>query len=994
MDFDVGTGKEARESELPALEQLVALGYRYEKKSEINKHREKFSEVILYDRLEEAIKKLNPDINNDGVCQALSQLEEANFPHDLPVVDTNEKIRAMLVGISRSSGLSPVVIIQNGVHKTLKIFDFDDVENNDFLVTNQFEIHGFRRPIFPDIVIFVNGIPLVIIECKDPTIPRPLEQAHEKNFTRYQKSQNGFERLFFYNHAMIATSGNFARVGTLQSDINHYARWSDPYPYSLDDVRAMSNGKAREQEILIAGLLSKENLLNHIKNFVIYEVNNNQKRKKIAKYQQFRVVTKSISKIMNQDTNNDKGGVIWHTQGSGKSLSMVWFASQLIPKLKNPPMVIITDRKQLDKQIHETFKNTGFSSPMRATNSRHLGDLLSNPRGKTIMTTIDKFSNVEINTNERIICMVDEAHRSQFKIKAEQMRITMPNAIFFGFTGTPIDKEDKNTYRVFGPLLDKYGFKESQDDGSTLPILYEGRMPKLYIEGGDTIEQLYDRIIGQDPLIDKPTNENLKNRYITKEKIAEAPSRIRQITLDLLDHYKKHIEPNGYKAMIVAQSREAAVIYKKELDKINAPPSKIIMTSEPGESGKDGSDWDEYHLNPKEREEEAERFKSAEDPTKILIVVDMLLVGYDVPICQVLYLDKSIKEHNLLQAIARVNRPYDQAKKYGLVVDYFGITLDMQKALEMFNKNDIEHALDSRKDMLELLDKRHKDILKYFDDVDRKNYDTIIEKFEAEDIRQKFMYDFKMFTHVLDIILPDKEADPYLNDFRFAGEVRQLLYTRYGPNGLSLTPYGKKIQKLIDAHIRSLGISNLIDPMEINHENFLIFIKNNIKSERAKAALIKTRAISIIKEEMPNNPNFYEPLYKKLMRVICEETERRKTNVDYFISHKIYEEIYIQALSEKEERQKVFGKYDANDFEFAVYSLLCDTKEKDESIKLTKTIYKTIKPETEIIGFKEKISVEKNIRSILDDILTKSGLNDIEITEISDKIINLVRRNL
>lgn len=995
MDFDVGTGKEALESEFPALKQLVAMGYGYKKQAELNRLRRKYNEVLLYDRLEDAVRRLNPGIDDGGIRDAVSQLEEERFPHQWNAVDTNEKIRAKLVGLSRTGGLVPVVVMQNNEHKTVRIFDFEDVENNDFLVTNQFKIQGFKNPIFPDIVVFVNGIPLVIIECKDPTSPRPLEQAYEKNFTRYQSAGTGFERLFFYNHAMIATCGVLAKVGTLRSSINHYARWADSSPYSTEEVKAMCDGRAREQEIIIAGLLSKQNLLNHLQHFVIYETVDGRKVKKIAKHQQFRAVTKSISRLKEQGEIKDKGGVIWHTQGSGKSLSMLWLASQLMYKLSNPPIAIITDRTQLDKQIHETFKNGGFPSPVRATSGRHLGELLASPRGKTIMTTIDKFStNAEIYTDERVVCLVDEAHRSHFKIKAEQMRAAIPNAVFFGFSGTPIDREDESTYRVFGPMLDKYGFRESQADGATVPIRYEGRVPELFVEGGNTIEQMYDWVIEQDPSIDQEMKENLKKQYVTKEKIAEAPSRIRWIALDIMNHYRNHIEPNGYKAMIVAQSREAAVIYKRELDKMNAPMSKIIMTSDPGETGKDGLSWDEYHLRSEQREREAERFKSAKDPTKILIVVDMLLVGYDVPICQVMYLDKGIKGHNLLQAIARVNRPYDQAKAYGLIVDYSGVTTELQKALEMFDKYDMEGALDPLEDMLHLLRERHADVMKYFEGVDRKNYDAIIERFESADLRERFEYDFKMFARALDTILPDKAADPYVKDFKFAGEARQLLRTRYDGDKPSTAQYAKKIQKLIDEHIRSLGVSSLVDQMEVTNENFLVFAQKNVKSDKAKAALIKTRAISVIDELSPNNPAFYESLRERLQRLIDEEKERRRSNADYFIDPERYEDIYRQALSEEEERKKVFGTYEANQFEFALYGELCRKKSEEESIEITKKIYEKIKPETKLVEFKNKVGVEKNIRAALDEILSEVKFSDAEIAEISDRIIDLVRNDL
>ena len=472
----------------------------------------------------------------------------------------------------------------------------------------------------------------------------------------------------------------------------------------------------------------------------------------------------------------DKGGVIWHTQGSGKSLSMLWLATQLMFRFGNPPIVLVTDRKQLDEQIHGTFKACGFPDPISAKSRRHLQELLSNPRGKTIMTTIQKFGSKEshIHTDEKVIALVDEGHRSQYKFNAEAMRSSMPNAVFFAFSGTPIDKKNKSTYKVFGPLLDKYSFEESKQDGATLKILYESRMPDLYVEGADSIDQIFERVFSD---LDQEKKDRLKKEYVTKEKIGEAPARIRKICLDLIDHYTKRIEPNGYKAMLVATSREAAVTYKRELDKLNAPKSKIIMTSHLGEKGKDGSSWDEYFLTPEQREEEADRFKSPDDPTKILIVVDMLLVGYDVPIVQVMYLDKGLREHTLLQAIARVNRLYDPAKTYGLIVDYCGITKDLQKALAIFEEDDIKGALEPAEKELEELKIRHREAMSFFNDIDKNDDDAIIEKFEPANVRDDFEYAFKMFSKALDVILPKKEAEPFVADFKYLSEKRQLIRT-------------------------------------------------------------------------------------------------------------------------------------------------------------------------------------------------------------------------
>ncbi len=468
-DLYAPTKKEEYEkSEKPAILLLEQMGYKYKTQTDLNKERKDLREVLLYDRLEAAIRKLNPKFDEDGVYEALSKINESNFPYTLDVMDTNEKIRAKLVGLSRSGGLEPITVTQNfgegNEERTVRLLDFDNPENNDFLVTNQFQLYGLKEPIYPDIVIFVNGIPLVIIECKSPYIKDPIQEAVETNFERYQSRGAGYERLMFYNHFLVATSGIHARHGTIGSRINHYGKWSEAYPLTQEEIQKLCNFNPREQEILIAGMLSKSHILDLLKNYVIYQTENNRKIKKIAKHQQYRAVSKAVERLdLNKDVS-DKGGVIWHTQGSGKSLSMLWLATQLMYRFGNPPIVIVTDRKQLDEQIHGTFKACGFPDPIPAKSRIDLQRLLSNPKGKTIMTTIQKFGSQDshIYTEQKVVVLVDEAHRTQYKLNAEAMRAAMPNAVFFAFSGTPIDKKNKSTYRIFGPLLDKYSFEESR----------------------------------------------------------------------------------------------------------------------------------------------------------------------------------------------------------------------------------------------------------------------------------------------------------------------------------------------------------------------------------------------------------------------------------------------------------------------------------------------------------------------------------------------------
>ena len=988
MEFIVGEGDEAKYSELPALEQLTKMGYEYKSKAQINQDREKTTEVLLYGKLKEAIGKINQNLDKDGIEEVKNQIKEDLFPFRSPMIDTNEKIRAKMIGLSKSGGLEPITVDQyskNGnVEKTIQLFDFDNINNNNFVVTNQFELQGFKNPIFPDIVLFVNGIPLVIIECKSPFRKNWLEDAVEKeNFRKYRSFGNGYERLMFYNHILVATCGIKARHGTISSDLNHFqnSRWSSAYPLTIEEIEDQY-GKNREQEILIAGMLNRFNLLDLLKNYVVYQTINNKQIKIMAKHQQYRAVTKCTEQI--KTTEDRHGGIIWHTQGSGKSFTMHWVAKQAI-QYGNLPLVIVTDRRQLDKQIHTTFSQAGFPDPIKADKSKDLIDFIKSPKGKTIMTTIQKFGEISNSTDEKIIVLVDEAHRTQFGIFAGMMDNVMKNGIYFGFSGTPIEK----MYPVFGKTIDKYGFVESINDGATVPIRYIGMLPNMFVEGDESIDELFERIIGSEPEMNDKLKEQLKREYVTKEKIAESPHRIKKITVDIIKHYTENIEPNGYKAMIVASSRETAVMYKRNLDYLKAPPSKIIMDQQLGEIGKDGLTWDEFYLSDSKQRHIEEIFKNQDNEIKILIVVDMLLVGFDAPIVKVLYLDKPLKKHALLQAIARVNRPYDEWKTEGLVVDYYGITKNIQKALEIFEAEDIKGALEPDDAQLILLQAYHKEIISHLDGIDRNNLDQIIEEFEPVDKRDSFDESFKKFSKILNSQMYRKESMAYVQDFKDLIKIKKLLQNAYEDPKASTRKYATMIQKIIDDVIRTSGISKLIT-MKITYENFLTYV-SKFKSERARTALIKNKAEQVIQENYPHDPVYYEKLLERLHRLIVEEKRRRKENASYFGLEKMAKSIYDDAISYEKEREKL--GFDKN-IEFSIYGLIQQYKyNKNNSIKITKALSNKLIPQMEIIEYYDKPSIQRKMEKIIYEILESFTITEDIIQELSEKILAQINRD-
>ncbi len=943
---------------------------------------------MLYPRLKAALKRLNK-IDDDGVKDAIRQIHEDSFLASEDSVDANEKIRIKLIGRSTEDAIAQPITVKQYTEKgieniTVKFFDFENPEDNEFIVTNQFKHFGYRTQIEVDILVFVNGIPLVIIECKKPSSHDFMKEAWEENLEPYQDTSLGHQKLFFYNHAIIATCDIAAKCGTVAAGPNTYAKWSSAYPKNLEEVEKLAGRTPSAQDILLAEMLNKSTLMDMLKNFVIYESEEGKKVKKIAKHQQYRVVTKAVDRVRKSTDIKSKGGVIWHTPGSGKSISMIWFATQLIYKFGNPPIVVITDRRQLNKQIHDTFKACGFPDPEKPTNRKELAKLLTNVKGKTIMVNLQKFGKPKdfVSTKERIFVLVDEAHRSQYKFTASHMRKAMPNAAFFAFSGTPIDKKSRSTYKKFGPLIDKYSFEESKQDGATLKVKHDERLPELFVEGGGTLDEIFKRLFGKLP---KEQQAELKRKYATKAKIAEAPARIREICKDIINHYTTHIEPNEYKGIIVASSRDAAVIYHRELKKMGGPATRIIMTSESDEKGKDGTSWSEYYLDPEQRLVKAEDFKSREDPIKLLIVVDMLLVGYDVPIAQVMYLDKPLKEHALLQAMARVNRLYDAKKTYGVIVDYIGITKNLQKALKIFEEQDVQGVLDSLEDDLVDLDNRHKEFLDIIQGLDEKDNSEIVLKFEPVDEQENFEYAFKMFAKALDAVLPEKEAEPYEKDFRFGCKIRAMIRTAYYGDRPNMSEYGRKVQQIIDDHIRSLGIRELMEPREITYENFLAFASKF--KDKAKTALVKNKAMQVIRELSPNNPAYYEELKERLEKLIEEEKERRVDAATYFNSLGM---IYNAAISGPEKLQEETGIKD--DFELAMFLLFeKEHKDKESNKEHANKITPKVKKITSIVEWWEKPTTENDIYLAVYDNLDPTIFSKDQREKLAKEVIKIAR---
>ncbi|MGG0577515.1 type I restriction endonuclease subunit R [Priestia aryabhattai] len=843
--------------------QLQKLGYEHFHGSTLDRERESRNAIVLKERLSKAILHLNPwlsDANLEKVVYSITHIESTSL------MEANQKFHEKMVNmISVQQDLG-----KGKKNQTVRIIDFEKPENNEFLVIEQFTVSNAQSTIRPDLIVYVNGLPLVIIECKSPMLS-PDEQIGEgvRQLTRYQ---NSHEQLFHYNQFMIVTSNDRAKTGTIGAKAQHYGEWKDPYPRIVAEL----GDSPTPQDILTAGILRKESLLDLIRNFIVYEPVEGRTIKKLARYQQFRAVNKAINRILHAEDKTQRGGVVWHTQGSGKSLTMLYLAVKLrrIKELKNPTVVVVTDRKDLDDQIANTFRRCGFPNPQQAESVVQLRQLLQQGSGSTIMTLVQKFQEdteirefKNLSIAENIFVMIDESHRSQYGGLATTMKSAMPNACYLAFTGTPIDKEDKSTKRTFGPYIDKYTIEQAVEDGATLPIFYEARMVDLHVQG-DSLDELFERQFREYREEDR---ERIKKKYATEEAVISSRKRIKRIVLDMVEHYETHIQPNGFKAQIVAVSREAAVIYKETLDELSNYESKVIMSARHN----DKEHLQRHHISKDEEKEIIARFKKpiSDDKLCFLIVCDKLLTGFDAPIEQVMYLDKPIKEHNLLQAIARTNRTYDK-KTYGLIVDYYGVSQFLEQALAIFNEEDVQGALQSIDTEIPRLQSRHRASMRFFDYISKDNLEACLHVLEPEDIRDEFDTAFKRFSESMDMVMPSPKAHDYIGDLKFLGKIRQLAKSRYREEKMDISDCGEKVKQLIEEHLAAVGIDVVHEPIDILSNKFERRIEEQ-KTPEGKAAEMEHAIRHEIRVKLEENPVYYTSLKERLEELLQRRKERQ-----------------------------------------------------------------------------------------------------------------------
>lgn len=880
--------------ELPAIEQLKQLGWDYVPGSILAAERGSFRDVVLVQRLEAALRRLNPWISEENLTKVMREL---THPNHAALMEYNQSIYDILVNyLSVEQDLG-----QGRRGQTVKIIDFDNPANNEFLCTTQFKVEGVTQNIIPDMVCFVNGLPLAVIECKSPyvadAVAEGINQLRRYANLRDPASDEGAQRLFWYNQLMVSTCRDQAKVGTISSNAQHYSAWKDAYPYSDAEVKlqlmpSITNNsilsdlsmpayieqtavpvmELTEQQRLLAGMFNKTNFLDLIRNFIIFEPMDGRLVKKIARYQQFRAVNKVIERLKTGKDRKEKSGVIWHTQGSGKSLTMVMLAVKMRrdPELRQYKLVFVTDRTQLDSQLSTTFTNTQNETVYNASSVADLKDLLSRDSSDIVTAMVQKFQEAEaeedfkdLNVSDKIIVLADEAHRTQFGSLAATINAALPNAPKIGFTGTPLLKSQKMD-QAFGGYIDQYKINEAVEDGATVRIIYEGRQVESEVMG-KSLDALFDEYFKD--YTDEEKRE-IKKKYGVERAVREAPARIRWVCIDLLNHYREKIQPDGFKGMIVVGSRYAAVLFKKILDELGAPPSEVII------SGKHNDDaiYTPY-TNAAHQKQVIKNFtkpfgmdKEKEDPTAFLIVKDMLLTGFDAPIAQVMYIDRGLKEHTLMQAIARVNRTY-KGKEVGYVVDYHGLTDALKEALDMFSSEDVEGAYHTLKDEIPRLKAAHTCVAQVFSTLKSDNIDDYVLFLKDEEVRQKFELAFKRFAKQMDVVLPDVAAKPFLSDLKRWGKVQNAARNRYREPGLNIDDVGTKVRQLVEDHIISTGVNPKIPPVDLLAANFKPSV-DAIQSPESKASEIESAIKHHITVNLDEDPEYYKSLSLRLQEII------------------------------------------------------------------------------------------------------------------------------
>lgn len=819
-------------------------------------------EVLVEAHLREALIRLNPEIaaQPDRADEVLHKLRAILLTvRSDGLVKGNEEFAAWLNG-ERSMPFG-----EHGEHVTIRLIDFADPDQNQYVVTTQYTIRAGATEKRADLVLLVNGIPLVVVEAKTPV--RASQSWLDGALQVHDDYEHNVPELFVPNLLSIATEGKELRYGSIGLPVELWGPWRTEASTDTPSLQRL--------EQTVSSLLRPQVVLDLLANFTAYATDKKKRRIKIiARYQQYDGTNKIVERVV---AGHPKKGLIWHFQGSGKSLLMLFAARKLRlhPSLKNPTVIIVVDRIDLDTQISSTFYAADTPNLVKADSRAELQRLLAQDVRKIIITTIFKFAEADGVLNERsnIIAMVDEAHRTQEGDLGRKMREALPNAFLFGLTGTPINRIDRNTFNAFGAEEDKagymsrYGFEESVRDGATMPLHFEPRLLDLHIDK-EAIDQAFKELTGNLSDLDK---DQLAKTAAKMAVLVKAPERIHKVCADIARHFQERVAPSGFGAQVVTFDRESCVLYKKALDEYLPPEfSDIVMTVNSGED-----DYAPYRRERDAEEQLLDRFRNPADPLKILIVTSKLLTGFDAPILQAMYLDKPMRDHTLLQAICRTNRPYGEAKTHGLIVDYLGVFDDVAQAIQ-FDEEGITRVVANISELVGKLPEAVQKCLVYFQGVDRTvtGYEGLIAAQEClpnNDIRDAFAGDYSYLNRLWEAISPDPVLSQYETDYRWLTQVYESVKPSTGTGKLLWHALGPKTIELIHQNVHVDAIRDDLETLVLDADLLEAVLGTPDPNKKAKEIEIK------VARRLRNR--LHDPRFKELSQRLEDLKQRHEQGV-------------------------------------------------------------------------------------------------------------------
>lgn len=945
---------EVSASQKPAIALFQSMGYTYISPKDCERQRGSRYHVLLKDILRGQLRKLNRYSyagaeNEFSAANIERAMEELDEPLTDGLVRTSEKIYdALLLGKSYPETVGD----GKSLSFNLKYIDWEHLENNLFHVTEEFAVDSLDKQhnARPDIVLFINGIPFAVIECKAPHIP--VEQAVEQMIRNQQADY--IPQLFKYAQIVMATNKNTVKYATAGTPKKFWSVWKEQDTAFLDSGLAqfVADRVPTEQDRNIISLFRQERLTELTRYFVLFDAN----VKKICRYQQYFAIREIMKTVAQQDSRgNRQGGVIWHTQGSGKGLTMVMLAKYILMVLAdcNPRVVIVTDRKELDGQIAATFSHTRLN-PARATSGRHLVELVTSGKADVVTTIINKFNTAERlaarNTSRDVFVLIDESHRSNYGSMAAKMRTVFPNACYIGFTGTPLMKREKNTLTKFGKLIHKYTIQDGVEDGAIVPLIYEGRFVEQKVDEKN-IDMWFRQTTKR---LTDPQKEDLRRKWSSIRRLTSTDARIKRIALDINNHFILGFKDTGFKAMLATNYKRDAIRYLKCFEQFGDLNCAVAISPpdmrESVDDIDEGTDhevieyWEKMmkQYGDADTYEEAMKNKFCDGEIDILIVCSKLLTGFDAPICQVLYIDKELKEHGLLQAIARTNRLHD-GKEYGLIVDYRGLIQKLDAAMDMYSGAGLENfeSGDLRGvviDVLEALGQlrtAYTNLIDIFTDIKNLDDTEAVEVALADEKRREQFYNLLCaFGRALNLALnseqvyaalPGEERKKYQDCFVFFSKVRRSVKIRYC-DAIDNSEYEPLMQNLLDTHLSVAGLKQITSPVDILNKDDFEQELEELGSLHAKADAITSRLSKSISAKYEENPAYYDSFSKRIKDALDQYKEKVISEAEYLAKMRSILEDYRSGKSSVSYPERIKHNVHAQAFYGVITALFDDAQ--------------------------------------------------------------------